>query len=1767
MEPWLDSLSEDWKSEHNSSSLSLPSRTLEYSRRGSVSSNTTQSRIPHLAQHRSKGSTNGIYLRSRSLRGNSSLKGSPILTEHNPSKLNVAAQLPVSAASVSQRKLRATTLPRRASTALSDSIQSVQHYTLHTGSTRALEDDNIPEWKRRLACGEDVAAGGCDLFAPSRLEGMFKAPLAPQDENLPPTSASLNQPRLWSIPAVSSSTSTFDNFQSLKAARSGLQSLDRVEEVSEEVDTADISSHLGDAPISARARSALQLSSSNQFASRSASQMLRSKPGIISSLDEANLDLFHRDPRTRTMSGQEELRNEWISPVTLSKQNTIRDHALKDSMDKSAAVLQAKLEQLGMDDSQRPLSRSSDQDVAYGHVGASGDELAYDDLTSQSLPDDLSMGTQDFISHGGFVNKRRGGFSNEGSFQRKTLSPSGASSYRGTSGQPTRSLPHSSPLLPAAINRASHDRHTPSVVSPTTPPTSEQAHDRLPSLSPLKLFGNRDTFTNNKLLRVLSHFEEADSLEDTETTQPANNIVESELRMSQFGQGELDQYDFVEEVKLKAHDNALNDRQDLQLFSELLHPEQLHLASQLIASEARRARDNVQSSRARDQGNREIKDLGIEETEWDPPSPTKERTPKRRRTLLRQKVEVHSFRQPQYDAGIPRNSSAKLAGTKRKDARYDDNVPIVDPDSLASRQMLRPRTPQRRTSNVTSEGDNNHLMIDADFHASINPGLVAVRGAVVEELAQVAKEVRKTSVTTQDYMEEAMKIMQMIRAKGKPKSSLSSVAEPVEESELNPDAIHGLDIDDASSGDEFSRPPSRNGGRDLREQQRTPVHDPRVASHLRKFKETDDLELLLDTSALEPVAVADNAQAEEAALVPIPDDEQRSSPPNIRIHDHLEMQRKRKHSASTTEDLPVSQRNTVTLMHSSSANSTQRTIPTSATGSSGRKGVINPDKVQIPDQVGPMTFDHATKTWVKERKRANSSATRRGRQPTSEEDPFEHISDLSTEELQGNELQVGSASPTSSRNSPGGNAHALFPQVNSDGTATKAQHAWTPLDSQKEARSQLVDHETRLYDGEVSRAPNSPEHVNKQPRVVTIAFSSPLVSAVAYRDDSSTSELELNLPVEGARLSGEAGCCESLADRTPKQKNSMKQSFRLTSSRYKAWPGQSFVVRPVSRIEEHDEMTANEDMSLIPTGQSQAASPVPNLSEKTMAAPYTVGKASSVICLTPLSEFSLHQVDRPLQEEASFVAPRRRPEALRQAHGSLALGVDDMMRAITDVEPSEPYWDHIRRLNLTGRRLTTLHRLEEYCATLEELIICANELGHLSGVPPSLRLLNAQRNQLSNMTSWGHLQNLQYLDISGNQLESLEGLACLYHLRQLNANDNKISDIDGILDLNGLQSLLLEGNELESLDFEGGELTRLTRLDASRNRLAHVYNLSWLPALEELNLEQNDLGEIANADSPPLISLRHLRASANQLRSMDLSVCPRIESLYLDRNRVTEVRSLDCARHLHTLSLREQTDSPDIIGHVLSIPNDCRKLFLSSNALPDGKLGLPRQSLYSLRYLELASCGISSIATGFGSKIPNCRVLNMNFNALGCINRLKGMIHLNKLLLAGNRLERLRRSCLALSRHPALIKVDLRDNPLTVGFYSPAHVNNRLIVRHASQSGSPVLQDPYVLPRQVKDFDQRWIRLLDEGTRLRRRTIELLLAQKCVDMVELDGLVFDREEVLQPDKLWEVLTELGVLKRPMLLPSKPSSAYEQDLPLRNDVHVGVQVGVLEERSL
>lgn len=317
----------------------------------------------------------------------------------------------------------------------------------------------------------------------------------------------------------------------------------------------------------------------------------------------------------------------------------------------------------------------------------------------------------------------------------------------------------------------------------------------------------------------------------------------------------------------------------------------------------------------------------------------------------------------------------------------------------------------------------------------------------------------------------------------------------------------------------------------------------------------------------------------------------------------------------------------------------------------------------------------------------------------------------------------------------------------------------------------------------------------KQARVATITFSSPLVSQVVYGDEAEAS----NPRQSSADLKRDD------SDHTNQQGPS--RSFAPHFGRETSVAGQPFIRRPISRIEERNEEGADE-LSLVRREDSLAVqqSPGGNTAEHSLVPIQTPDKTNYSFHMSPLPEFSVNQPDYPLNLEMSYVAQRIHPTSLRQVHGTFALATEDLIKHITDVEPYEPYWDHVRRLVLRSKGLITLHKLSDFCPRLEDLDVSDNDIGQLSGVPSTLRTLKIPRNCLSNLTPWSHLTNLQYLDISGNDIETLDGFSSLIHLRELKAHDNQIRNIDGILDLNGLLSLKLSNNSVTAVDFDGAEL-------------------------------------------------------------------------------------------------------------------------------------------------------------------------------------------------------------------------------------------------------------------------------------------------------------------------------------------------------------------------
>lgn len=1292
-----------------------------------------------------------------------------------------------------------TRSPLRSVSNISSQSDQQNSSTVQIKPKKDKRTDTTPEWRRRLIHGE-IPGDQRDLFAPIGLESVFKPPSpgseTAQHETIPVLKHAGN---LWVLPDCDAEQAR-DASPPQPEKKQGFQAGERSAE---------------SPPVSPGNGMETRQEGGNT------SRHMNGNDG----------NSLQTDTHLRSASGLEDLRNEGITPIFIS-----------------------------VGSASRPESRSSDSVLLHSQTEERPDDFLHEDslldMTSHSLPRDLSMGTLDF------VNFRRGQYLGDSSFRKHQLTPSSFPSQRLSPSALANSRVRSSPPF--------YHRSQPLGDAPTLPrPSSSQARvsesgspesktaAMQPFGSPLKLFGNHDTFTNNKLLRRMSQFEESLSEED-EPVSPSeevrsrgenreflnarhghlsnHSLRRSERprsrnaitpRVSRFGDGQLDNYDFSDtspfEPKMLNYEYEESD---------------LHVQSRQRSSAVRRHRrqDSSQdytrdsktpssnSSRKRQSRIRKSARNGARRNQYPTieeyqdnsdgkriqNSPTKDPNPKRRRTL----PGPESLDEDHRDIAVLHDNANGDMSLLQQSLMHYGVINEKDEFFSRSQSTHRPRTPT--PSQARSSGNESSLSRDGsirDLNEGVDTGSFS-KGLGVPKLKVTGahEEVRKGSITTQDFLNEATKIMDQIRANGRTAGGLASVEESDMESGNKTESY-----DEESTQEEFSRPPSRDGV-DMRKMREPREPDPRVLSHLMKFQENDDLEFGVSASvtSLHLSRRRDPEASSENSARNLDKDAQ----------DAVEGSGKDPQSRKTSDEQPKHRRSTsdgdqdfhdptAANSQASAKDLSARSIPTGSSQSSQAKGLLPSDLVShlIPEQVNGLVYDRSRHQWVK------GTAEYLADKPKgedSEEDPFKDIPDLSVDELQEMMAVQTFCSPVKTRDSvsaeqpksvdsppnasvsagkpesrpqtregePSANASTLHSRLTRftssvPNTGTRAT-SWSTEELGTKEHSEDVEHEIQLHEGRISQPPYRERGSTQQPRVVTISFSSPVVSHVAYSVNSgppTNSGSDLNHPHE---IQGRE---PSLNER-------------------------SLVRRPVSRIDERNEDDAIDGQSLIvrdnagPIETTQNEDSLVYLHDAGQGTNYT----SYAFDLSTLSDFTVDQVDHPMHREPSYVAQRAHPKSLRQVHGRFALATENLVKHITDVEPHELYWEDLRRLILRDKELNSLYRLSDFCPRLEDLDVSDNDIEHLSGVPSTLRTLKIQRNFLSSRTAWGHLINLQYLDVSGNELEDLHGFHELIHLRELKANNNQIRNIDGVLDLNGLLSLKLSNNSLATVHFEGAEL-------------------------------------------------------------------------------------------------------------------------------------------------------------------------------------------------------------------------------------------------------------------------------------------------------------------------------------------------------------------------
>ncbi|KAJ7023187.1 hypothetical protein C8F04DRAFT_1306139 [Mycena alexandri] len=283
-------------------------------------------------------------------------------------------------------------------------------------------------------------------------------------------------------------------------------------------------------------------------------------------------------------------------------------------------------------------------------------------------------------------------------------------------------------------------------------------------------------------------------------------------------------------------------------------------------------------------------------------------------------------------------------------------------------------------------------------------------------------------------------------------------------------------------------------------------------------------------------------------------------------------------------------------------------------------------------------------------------------------------------------------------------------------------------------------------------------------------------------------------------------------------------------------------------------------------------------------------------------------------------------------------GVEEGVGGVrAQAQPFEPHWDALSTVDLSNRRLESTARLKEFLPALDALNLNANQLSWL-------RELDLAVEGGRGALRW---TRLEMLNVSGNRLERVVGLAGLQALVALNVDDNLLGTLDA-----------------------GGAMPRLRILRASGNRLRGL-DVHWFAGLRTLYADGNLLeGDALHALAPLDAKKTVGRAAGREGKGGALG---RLENLSL-RNQGGRGPRLDFA---------------DAETHVC-------------NALPASFLSA---ACYNLVYLELVNCRLAMLPPGLVKLTPNLRALNLNYNFLEDVRGLEGLSRLRKLSVVGARLK------------------------------------------------------------------------------------------------------------------------------------------------------------------
>lgn len=177
-------------------------------------------------------------------------------------------------------------------------------------------------------------------------------------------------------------------------------------------------------------------------------------------------------------------------------------------------------------------------------------------------------------------------------------------------------------------------------------------------------------------------------------------------------------------------------------------------------------------------------------------------------------------------------------------------------------------------------------------------------------------------------------------------------------------------------------------------------------------------------------------------------------------------------------------------------------------------------------------------------------------------------------------------------------------------------------------------------------------------------------------------------------------------------------------------------------------------------------------------------------------------------------------------------------KEFTDLNDALKTPKEVYRLNLAHKPFNP-KRLYEF-QNLQELDISGNEIVKLTYISQlkNLQQLYADECAITSLVGIDELIGMEVVSLAANNIEDLEPLTHLVYIKKLHLNSNQISDINALNNMIYMEDLNISHNVITSI-FPIGNMSRLKVLNLAYNQITDISVLSKLKDLKELHLEGN----------------------------------------------------------------------------------------------------------------------------------------------------------------------------------------------------------------------------------------------------------------------------------------------------------------------------------------